>query len=225
LLFAFGGCQWVVPIVLFFVLSGVLTRLTGAASRPGADLFAKGETRDELQVTANGGLASLLVVPWFLTGVDLYYIAYLGAVGAAAADTWATEIGMTSTRPPRSIRTLAAASPGESGAITPRGLLAAAAGGIVIALSASPWLGLQLAALGAVAGGAFAATLVDSVLGATLQIQYRCTRCGRKTERPGHCGVASRRWRGYPCITNDAVNLLASSSGAGLAVALVLAWR
>lgn len=214
LLFGLGGWQWGIPIFLFFSLSALLSRLTGTANRPGSDLFAKGETRDEAQVAANGGLASILVLPWFLTGQEVFYVAYLGAVGAAAADTWATEIGMTSARPPRSILTFQALAPGQSGGITPRGLMAGALGGMSVTLAGIPWLGTQLPAACAVASAAFGASVVDSILGATVQLQYSCPVCRRQTERPRHCAVDTVKIRGYTWITNDAVNLLASVVGA-----------
>jgi len=213
MLFGLGTWQWAVPIVVFFAVSSLLSRLTHSASRAGSDLFAKGETRDEAQVAANGGLATLLVLPWFLTGAEVFYVAYLGAVAASAADTWATSIGMTSRDAPHSVRTFQPVVPGQSGGVTPRGVLAASAGAFGIALTGVPWLAIPSTGIVAVTVAAFLASLLDSLLGATLQLQYRCTVCGQLTERRTHCEVLAQRSRGQSWCTNDMVNLLASTAG------------
>jgi len=222
LLFGFGTWQWAVPIVVFFGVSSLLSRLTRSGSRAGSELFAKGETRDEAQVAANGGLAAVLVLPWFLTGAEGFYVAYLGAVAASAADTWATAIGMTSRDAPRSVRTLQQVVPGQSGGITPRGVLAASAGAVGIALTGVPWLALHLVGIAAVTVASFLASLLDSLLGATLQLQYRCTICGQLTERVSHCEVLTQRFRGHDWCTNDTVNLLSSTAGGAGAVLLYM---
>jgi len=45
-------------------------------------------------VLANGGIGGILVFMNFLFPDERYCIAYLGAVAAATADTWRTEIGI-----------------------------------------------------------------------------------------------------------------------------------
>jgi len=220
LVFGLGGWQWAVPIVCFFLFSSLLARMTRSAKRPGSELFAKGETRDAFQVAANGGLAAGLVVPWFLTGLDLFYAGYVAAVAAAAADTWATDIGLCSGRRPRSIRTLQSVDPGQSGGITWVGVSGAALGALTVTFAALPWLQQGTVLVPIVAGAGFLSSVLDSVLGATLQIQYRCAVCCRMTERPSHCGAEAMRVRGRDWVTNDTVNFLASSSGALLAMLL-----
>ena len=61
-------------------------------------------------------------------------------------------------------------------------------------------------------------SLVDSVLGATLQALYRCDACGASTEEPRHkaSGQPARLVRGYAWITNDTVNALATLTGAAV---------
>jgi uncharacterized membrane protein len=66
-----------------------------------------------------------------------------------------------------------------------------------------------------VTAAGFLAALADSVLGATLQAQYRCPVCGKNTERKNHCrGAAADRISGLRWISNDVVNLLCSAAGA-----------
>ena len=70
------------------------------------------------------------------------------------------------------------------------------------------------AATGAVAGG-IGGSLIDSVLGATLQRRRWCTMCNVGTERAVHdCGSATLPAGGIPWLGNDLVNLCCSAAGA-----------
>ncbi|NIQ60053.1 MAG: DUF92 domain-containing protein, partial [Gammaproteobacteria bacterium] len=112
------GLGAAVILVLFFVSSSALSRLPdGAEAR---------RVRDARQVLANGSVAAVAaaLMGWSPVAAQ----AFLGAVAAAAADTWATEIGVRFGGEPRSILSLRRRSPGTSGAVSPLGLLAGAAG-------------------------------------------------------------------------------------------------
>jgi len=183
--------------------------------------------------------------------------AYAGALAAANADTWATEIGRLSRSAPRMITTGRRAEPGVSGAITPLGTTASLGGALVIGLAhamlfgagkPSPPTPLPAAGEGSNQGksdagegsgvrmgsalarglsvtvAGFAGALADSVLGATVQAVYVCRACGQRTEDRTHAHGNEppnlARVRGLPLMTNDAVNLCASLTGAGVAAAL-----
>jgi uncharacterized membrane protein len=57
-------------------------------------------------------------------------------------------------------------------------------------------------------------SLIDSLLGATLQAQYRCIKCGKMTERVVHCGVPATLLSGFRWLNNDFVNWCCAASGA-----------
>lgn len=212
-------------IVVFFVSSSLLARLS--TGRQPDIRAAKVERRDAVQVLANGGLPMILALtsavvtdpaPWLMAGA--------GAIAGACADTWATEIGRTSPRPPRMVTTWRHAPSGSSGAISARGTLGALMGAGVIAVVASIgvstgwWLPDRAIApvLFAVTIAGFAGALIDSVLGAMIQARYWCARCQVLTEQPVHrCGSSAILRRGFRHVTNDAVNALAIAGAAALA--------
>jgi uncharacterized protein (TIGR00297 family) len=174
-------------------------------------LEAKGNTRDTMQVLANGGAAALgaLVAPG---GSALWCVT--ASLAAAAADTWATSVGGWSRSAPRHVLSWRPVRPGTSGGITWLGTLGAAAGALSVGgttalFARDPALGAWATTIG-VAG-----MLLDSVLGAALQGRFHCDRCDQDTERARHrCGAPSRHVGGIRWLTNDGVNALATGLAA-----------
>jgi uncharacterized protein (TIGR00297 family) len=213
-----GACV----LLAFFVSSVGLSRV-GKARKAALVDAGKHGPRDGTQVFANGGVAALCAV-LALGGDQRFAAAFAGAFAAAAADTWATEIGTLIGGQPRSILTFRTIAPGLSGGVTLAGTLASIAGALLVAAVAA------VAAVGAPAGfGAFAAiafagvagSLADSVLGASIQSLRWCPQCERACETDPHaCGANTRPIRGATWFGNDAVNFAATLAGALIAFAL-----
>ncbi|MCK4578887.1 MAG: DUF92 domain-containing protein, partial [Candidatus Marinimicrobia bacterium] len=106
-IFLAGSWRWLIPIIVFFLLSSALTRLnrsTRYLSHKGGPPAAFGK-RNVVQVLANGGMPLLIAVAFGIWGHGLLYLVFLSSLAAATADTWATEIGSWSKRAPRNIIT------------------------------------------------------------------------------------------------------------------------
>lgn len=215
LLFGFGGWTGGLALIGFFLSSSLLSRLFRERKRTAEEEYAKTGTRDFGQTMANGGVAAAAALLLGVTGEPAWMGAILGALAAANADTWATELGVLSRRPPRLITTWRQAEPGTSGAVSLVGTLAAATGagfvGLVAALvDARLWAAVPWLALAGLAGA-----YVDSLAGATVQAVYRCPACAKETERAVHrCGRPTVLARGFAWLGNDTVNLMATLTGA-----------
>ncbi|GAB4455077.1 MAG: DUF92 domain-containing protein [Armatimonadaceae bacterium] len=217
-LFGFGKWQGAAALLLFFVSSSLLSRFGKA--RKEAMHFEKGSERDAGQVFANAGAAALLALALpFVYPNEWLIAATLGALATANADTWATEIGSLSRGQPRIITNFQPAPPGASGAISVNGTLAALAGAVLLAFMAFAWGG-DAGTFVAVALGGFVGSLLDSLLGATIQIQYRCPVCGKVLETTEHCGTPTSPFRGYKFFNNDIINLAATILGGVLSAVL-----
>jgi len=140
--FGLGGPVWGALLVVFFVSSSALSGWMAASKASAAAEFAKGGRRDLGQVVANGGVVALLAAVHGFRPDPALLAAAVGALAAATADTWATEVGLLSRARPRLITTGRPVPPGTSGGVTALGTAAAIAGGLVIGLAA---LGLESA--------------------------------------------------------------------------------
>jgi uncharacterized protein (TIGR00297 family) len=215
-IFGAGGATGAALLALFFVSGSLLTKHSARTRANRIDRQTGGRTAR--QVIANGGVAAvgaLIAVSW-----EGGWALLLGALAAAQADTWATEIGAFSATPPRLISSGAKVPRGTSGGVTLLGSAGGLLGAVTMAVLA---LALRVpgavVVAGAVAG--FLAMLFDSLLGATRQGIYRCDSCDAVGEKPLHtCGARGRLIRGWAWLDNDVVNLAATTFGGMVCVVL-----
>ena len=216
---AAAGWSWAVMLIAFFTVSSGLTRLGARRKRVAEGLVEKGGQRDAVQVVANGGVFSFAALMSLLSVSSVWTVVGAGALAAAAADTWATEIGTLARGKPRSITTWRPLPTGTSGGVTLIGSAAGLAGAAFVAMLA--WAGgwPMGAIVGALAGG-IAGTTADSLLGATVQARRWCAACAAATERVLHmCGGKTEPAGGFQWLDNDGVNLAATLAGAIVALA------
>jgi uncharacterized protein (TIGR00297 family) len=254
-------------LLIFFVVTAQFTHYKYKTKRQHGVAQEKGGARDWSHVLANGGLPLSIVLIGVLTilifgQVDAYgrievgfghmmipasliiaiaFVAFLGAVATATADTLATEIGLLNPLPPRLITNpRKVVTPGTSGGISVAGELATVLGTLLIggiaALLAAPfWINIfgttmmpELAGIApvtfvlvAMVGGIVGCT-VDSLLGATIQGHWTCRVCHKLTEKKVHCGEKSTYLRGNKFLDNHMVNLVSCLVGAFVAIGLFL---
>jgi uncharacterized membrane protein len=220
-----GGAAWAGPGFAFFVLSSGLSFLPEESP----DSQASTPRRTLRQVLANGGgawvcLAVAIVAPATAWAVhDGAYLGFLGALAAAAADTWATELGTRYGGPPWSLREGRRVASGTSGAVSLVGTGGAVLGaasivgaaalcgpvGTVEGIDLLCGLGAGLAGMGA-----------DSVLGATVQAQYWDPDAQVFREMPATTDDEPRT--GWRWVDSDTVNVLGTATGAVSAIVLFL---
>jgi uncharacterized protein (TIGR00297 family) len=231
-IFGMGGMAWAVPLLTFFLSSSILSKM-GRSRKEKYDLiFDKGSQRDAGQVLANGGLAWLLIILYSFGPHPALYFAFLAALAAVQADSWSTEIG-TMIRDPRpySIATFEPVPPGTSGGVTWMGTFGGLAGALLISASAwasapsamrglGVWISVVMIGLAGLLG-----SLVDSILGATLQARYYDPVREKVTERAFRQTpdgpMRNQQIAGHAWFTNDVVNFGCSLAGAAVALLLL----
>ncbi len=213
-IFGVGGWKWTVPILTFFVLSSLISKV-GKERRKKFDLiFEKSSTRDIYQVFANGGIAGVVALIYHFYPSEIFYYTYLATISSATFDTWATEVGTLFLSKPRLITNLKLVEPGTSGGVSVKGTLGGIIGSIAIFASATFWIKWEFVKFLIVLVAGLIGSFVDSFLGATIQAQYRCKVCGKTTEKKFHCDGFAELIRGKRWLNNDFVNFVCTTSGA-----------
>ena len=221
--FAWGHVAGATAMLLFFITSSILSRV-GKKEKQAIVTYEKGDRRDAAQVIANGGVAVICIawiaIDWLGTAP---IAAFLGAIATANADTWATELGTLLgprfKQKPIVLATLYDGEPGQSGAVSVPGTIAALLGALLIGVTAPLWGNARFPnTIFSVTVGGLAGSLFDSLLGGSLQVQYRDQVTGELTERThASNGAENPIDRGLPWMTNDVVNFLSTAVGAAIA--------
>lgn len=209
----FGSWPTWILLILLFGSSGCINFIKKAASLADKDIISeKNAQRDGWQILANGLPAVVSLILFYYTNNRLFLIGYVSAISGAAADTWASEIGILSKFPPVSILTFKPIPSGLSGGISFLGTFASILGSLLISITF--WLlydpnvafTTNLVFVPIICG--FVHSLIDSFLGAALQVKYRCSICGQVTERSEHHQQPTTKISGISWLNNDWVNVI-----------------
>lgn len=241
IMFIISPVLWI-GLVFFFLSSSLISKWKFDQKKNVADDFSKGSRRDAFQVLSNsipsvffgiiylitnfllvttepGDFQTFLLSPWLF--------AAFASLATHTSDTWMTEVGITSTKQPRSIINLRIkVHKGTSGGITIIGTIAGLAGSLAISLifaggmliiSHSSSIHIIMNCIILMFAG-FSGALIDSLEGALIQGIYYCNNCQKETEKKIHkCGQKTQFLKGYTCISNDLVNLSSAFIGGWIA--------
>jgi len=218
----------------FFFTSSKATKYRQDIKKKIEEDFKEGGQRNWLQVLCNGGMATELALLYLLDvgSADLpvdfrhHYRAswlgmgILGALACCNGDTWASELGtVLGKSEPWLITTMRRVPRGTNGGVSIQGLLASLFGGALI--GCAYWAGVYLSAshvdmvlapeqwkIVLVGGlGGLLGSIIDSLLGATLQFSGQDQKTGRIVEvaRAGVVPIS-----GKMILDNHSVNLVSS---------------
>jgi uncharacterized protein (TIGR00297 family) len=197
-------------LALFFLSSSFWSMYKKEQKVAVEEKLEKNERRDFTQVMANGGVALLAAILFAISESGLFLGMFIASIAAANSDTWASELGVLSKSRPRIIWTWKKTDPGTSGAVSLLGLFAAFTGAGSIAVAATVLFSLDMiyAFLFTLIG--FLGSLIDTVLGAKVQSNFKCKVCGLETEKKIHCENKTDMLKGFSWMSNDTVNFIAS---------------
>jgi uncharacterized protein (TIGR00297 family) len=235
IIFAAGSPLFWLILMAFFVSSTTLGWVRPAEKEALREIHQKGNRRDLFQVLANGGMGTLMALLFGVTRDPAWALGFAVSFASSNADTWASELGVLSRHGPVSLLRLRPVPRGISGGVSAAGCAASLAGAAFIGLIfAAENLSLRLLTGGFtrvaafIAVGGFLGSVLDSLLGGTLQAQYVSADGSAKgarrsllvTERAfSDEGTPNRLARGLAFVNNDVVNF---ASCAAVTIAAVL---
>ncbi|MSU00232.1 DUF92 domain-containing protein [Tissierella pigra] len=212
-IYFFGGLWFFNIMIGFFISSSFLTKFKNTNKNNVNKLNEKGGKRDYIQVFVNGGIGLILAFLHYIYKEPIFLLAYSVSFGVATSDTWASEIGVLSKNKPLSILNLRTIERGMSGGISTLGTVFSFLGSAFIAiiffiayiaLYNDIRQGLTYFSICLILG--FIGSIIDSILGASIQAQYYCESTKSFTERKIHKNKPNRLVKGYYIVNNDAVN-------------------
>ncbi|XP_025417023.1 transmembrane protein 19 [Sipha flava] len=221
-------------LLTFFVTSSRATKFRSKTKKQLESDFKEGGQRNWIQVLCNGGMATQLALLYILDvgcgelpiDFNRYYrpswlsLGILGAFASCNGDTWASELAtVLDSGLPVLITTCKPVPKGTNGGITAIGLVVSLLGGLAIGLANyamliymidADMLARSPAQWPIIIAGGFAGlvgSIVDSVLGATLQYSGYNRNTGVIVEQPGKdvMHISGRR-----ILDNHSVNLISS---------------
>ncbi len=168
ILLVFAEPTWFLVMLTFFILGSVCTRYKFEYKKRIGVEQGKSGARGYRNVFANGIVACAAAVLYGVFVQPVFIVMYVGSVATAAADTMASEIGVTGGIP-YMITTLRKVPIGTNGGVTMTGELVALGGSFVVSMIAlglnviTPWMMVICTITG------FVGTNLDSLVGALLE--------------------------------------------------------
>lgn len=177
------------------------------------------ETRNHIQVIANSGIASILIILHLITQRDELMYGVIANYAAVTADTLSSELGILSQTQPFLIINLKPCPKGTNGGVSKLGFVVAAIGGLyigVLSVLFSPLFNdfsifYKIAMIFVTGFLGLYGSVLDSVLGATLQ-RSTINKQGKIIESAGGYKLKStagtKALAGKDLLSNNQVNLL-----------------
>lgn len=213
IIFGLGGLKWSVPILFFFISSSILSVINPGKNSDKVKLFFSYQPRNISQVFANGIIPTLILIADLFLSEEIFVFLYIASIASVCADTWGTEIGTWTKRTTYNITTLKRIIQGQSGGISFVGTIGAFLGSAFVTASSLIYIDLEFDYFVFIVISGLTGSMIDSVLGSTVQVKYLCSRCSNIVEKEEHCKNQTIYYSGYKFINNDSVNLLAGISG------------
>ncbi|WP_026692895.1 DUF92 domain-containing protein [Peribacillus kribbensis] len=200
------GWRGLLLLGCFFVSSSLWSKFRPEAKKELDEKLMKGSQRDWQQVLANGGIAACISLYYIIEPGSHILLLFLTSIAAANSDTWASELGVLSKASPFSLLTFKPTEKGTSGAVTLFGTFCSLLGSMFIAAVSFFTFEVTIRDAVLIAFFGLLGSLYDSIIGAYIQPEYICRKCGYHTEKLVHCGEKTEKRKGWGWVDNDAVN-------------------
>ncbi|MCQ2441190.1 MAG: DUF92 domain-containing protein [Clostridia bacterium] len=208
--FVFGGYYCGFLLLFSYAIIVIVDKINKSSiSDIAENINKKTGARDLVQVIANGLPALVSVILFYFTKNNVFVFCYSVGITESLCDSVASDIGILSKSTPVNICTFKPIQKGMSGGIsflgTVSSFLASLIGGTLFYIVYNNCLYALLIVI-----VSFFGCIIDSFLGATVQLKNICIVCNKLTEKDVHCGTKTSYYRGIKIINNCAVNFISN---------------
>ena len=217
-----GWSGIVIVLAAYFTIFAVDMIIGDKSEKVTGSINQHSGARGMVQVIANALAATVAALAGFIFKKPELMIVYAAALTECLADSLASDVGVLSKKDPIDICRMKRIKKGLSGGVSLLGTLSALAGCVLMCLVSFIYFGISAKVVVAVLVIPMVGIILDSVLGSLVQAKYKCTECGKNTEKALHCGAKTDHVGGIKLINNDAVNIISNFLTAILAAAYVL---
>lgn len=219
----FTGYTGVTVFSLSFALAALLSLVKREKRKAREEgLYPRVGARGIVSVLANSLPALIYGAVYFGTGIRAFFIASAVTVVAGVADSFASDIGIIGEGKVVSILTFKEVPRGMSGGVSLLGTLSALLSSLFVSLALFAVGEIGLKGAWVVPLSAFLGTIIDSILGASVQRAYKCRVCGKLTERKSHCDTPTDKIKGLAIVDNNVVNVISLLLAGGISLAFYL---
>lgn len=203
----YGGILSFIVLVTVFLSTIIAHKIKKEKrSKINNSIIEKSGTKDIFQIIANVATGVVFIIIYHFTNNIIFLVSYTCIMAESMADSLASDIGVLSKKEPINILTFKTSPRGLSGNISILGLIFALLGSFIIGIIFmlfNPNLKYFLVII----ISSFLGTIIDSILGASIQVKYKCPKCHKVTEKQEHCHIKTEYFKGIKLYNNDLVNL------------------
>ncbi len=197
-----------VLLAAFLVLAVLVDKFKKRIKNIGrTDEAEKGDCRDYMQVIANGMIAAMCAVLYLISSKQVFIIAFSASLAEALADTVSSGIGIVSHKTYDVFR-LRKCEGGISGGMSLIGTLSSLVAAYLMGMIAYFFGVVNITEVLIISLSGFLGGVFDSLLGSLVQAKFKCTSCGKITEKSQHCSLPTVHHSGLSFVDNDCVNIL-----------------
>ena len=208
-------------LLAFFVLGIISDKIKKHNKNIEQNVKKMTECRSYKQVLANSIVATIMALLYATTSKTIFVIAFVSAFAESLADTFASGFGVFSRKTYDVVR-FKPCKNGLSGGVSLLGTFCSLVGAAIISVI-SYFIGMISAFdILVVVFCGFFGCVVDSILGSTVQVKYKCQECGEIIEKKEHCNLETKKHSGISFVDNNVVNLFGTIFAAILSYILYM---
>lgn len=222
-LFFFGGLRCFIALMLVFCVVIIVEKLLNQKTDSIFQSMNKEYgVRNERQLIANSLIAVISIVLYGVAKNGIFLVAFFATIAETVGDSVASDVGVLSKSDPFDICTLKKVPKGVSGGISILGTLVSVCVCLYTGLLYCCLYEINIYHFGVIVISSLSGILLDSVLGSKIQARYRCSICGKVTEKERHCEYAAILEKGFRTFGNTEVNLICNIFSCVLASLLMM---